>query len=231
MKQKALLKTKQKFRRFNEREFLVKGLVTCSECGSVMTPCFTNKKTSRYYYYKCYSVVREGKNACSTKSVNADKLEDFLWQSLNRISLDQSYLEGWALKMAHRWGDPVGFELLERKAKLIQTNLTDSLLPFNKTANLLTPLEKKEALQSTIEQIVFSKESMELTLATKDTGISSNYPNPHNLAARIPASTPNPSQTVDNTKFVNEKWRPQRDLNPRHHRERVVSWTWLDDGV
>jgi hypothetical protein len=26
------------------------------------------------------------------------------------------------------------------------------------------------------------------------------------------------------------RWRPQGDLNPRIHRERVVSWTGLDDG-
>ena len=25
-------------------------------------------------------------------------------------------------------------------------------------------------------------------------------------------------------------WRPRRDLNPCRKRERLVSWTWLDDG-
>ncbi len=25
-------------------------------------------------------------------------------------------------------------------------------------------------------------------------------------------------------------WRPQGDSNPRRQRERLVSWTWLDDG-
>ncbi len=51
-----LLKTKPKKKRLY-KNYALKGLMRCGECGSLMTPTFTNKKTRRFYYYVCYIIM------------------------------------------------------------------------------------------------------------------------------------------------------------------------------
>ncbi len=75
-----------------------------------MTNTYTNKKEKRYYYYKCYKVMREGRTACSTKEVNAEKLERFLIENLSRIAQDKYYIESLAFKMLHDSGGRSGLE-------------------------------------------------------------------------------------------------------------------------
>ena len=86
------------------KEYFLRGMLHCCECGSLMTPSFANKKKRRYYYYRCYKTVREGNAACSIKEVNAEKLENFLIENLSRMAKDKQYIENMAFKMLHRRG-------------------------------------------------------------------------------------------------------------------------------
>lgn len=89
---KAQNTVKNKPRKMRQyKEFTLSSLVKCAECGSGMTNVFTNKKKRRYYYYNCVKVAKEGKNACSIKRVSSEKLEDFIFENLDRISKDRSY--------------------------------------------------------------------------------------------------------------------------------------------
>ena len=101
--QKTHKKRIRKFRVY--RNFLFGGLVNCKACGYKMTPCFTNKwskeKLKRYYYYRCTSVDKKGWQACSTKEVSADRLEKYILENLERISLDKNYVENLVFKLNH----------------------------------------------------------------------------------------------------------------------------------
>lgn len=55
-KKRVVHREKEKFLRLF-KDFSLGGILQCSECGSKMTPCFTNKKKGDkrkpYYYYRC----------------------------------------------------------------------------------------------------------------------------------------------------------------------------------
>jgi len=75
--------------------YLLQGLLKCSDCGSGMTPTYTkNRKkdgvTPRYtHYYRCTRTYRHEWDCCSIKSVNAEKIEDFVINKLKEISKDE----------------------------------------------------------------------------------------------------------------------------------------------
>src|SRR3989338_2547230 len=93
------------------KDYILTRLVKCSDCKSSMTNVFTNKKKRRYYYYKCIKVTKEEKHACSIKEVNAEKLEAFIFENLERISQDKNYVESLVFKMLRNRPHSAGNEL------------------------------------------------------------------------------------------------------------------------
>ena len=87
------------------KNFDLAGLIQCDDCHTFMTPCFTNKvkegKRTRYYYYRCTSTFKKGWKSCTTKQINAEKIENYIFNNLERISLDKQYLEGIIHKFNH----------------------------------------------------------------------------------------------------------------------------------
>ncbi len=162
--------TKEKIRKkILYKEYFLKGLVKCSECGSSMTPCFTNKKKRRYYYYKCVKVMKEGFKACSIKEVNAEKLESFLIESLSRMALDTQYLDNLAFRMAHELPHPTGVELLKEVEKKLSTRMQQVLINFKNQIQKACQVEKCLIFRRTIQRINFARESMEVVIFIKDT--------------------------------------------------------------
>ncbi|TES93331.1 MAG: recombinase family protein, partial [Candidatus Cloacimonadota bacterium] len=100
------------------KDFLLSGLISCRECNSSMTPCYTNKKTKgktkRYYYYRCTSTFKRDWNSCNTRQVNANRLEDYVFENLERISLDFHYIDSLIFKLNHTVSDDhSGLELTQ----------------------------------------------------------------------------------------------------------------------
>jgi len=109
---------KKKIKKYNVyRNHLFAGLIRCKECDYMMTPCFTNKKKDgklkRYFYYRCLNVQMRDWDSCSTKEVNADRLEEFITENLQRIIRDNSYIENMVFRLNHKEqaGSREGFEL------------------------------------------------------------------------------------------------------------------------
>ena len=79
------------------KDFPLAGIIRCKECGSIMSPHYVNKpkgrKLERYYYYRCSKTKHNGWHSCSTKEVSANRLEHYILDNLERISLDKQYLE------------------------------------------------------------------------------------------------------------------------------------------
>ncbi len=79
------------------RVFLLKGLVRCSECGSWMTPHYTQKRHKdgsvyRIPYYRCTKTMHFDNSVCSVKHVNADHVENLVVQKLAELSQNEAYL-------------------------------------------------------------------------------------------------------------------------------------------
>ena len=163
------LTKEKKIKKLLYKEFFVRGLIKCGECGSTMTPSFTNKKKRRYYYYKCYQVVRNGRAACSIKEVNAEKLENFLIENLCRIAQDKQYVENLAFKITHESPAPTGFELPKESSKNLATRISQVLMEFKNKIQKATQVEKCLIFRRTIQGIKFSRDFLEVLIFLEDT--------------------------------------------------------------
>lgn len=92
-------------KRFNNAKHPLTGLLRCSKCGSPMV-CQkrTWKKPSgdrvEYRYYICSRYHQKGREACSQKNLNADKLEDAVHRSIasqiRKIKDSEELLKGYS---------------------------------------------------------------------------------------------------------------------------------------
>lgn len=57
---------------------LLKGLLKCGSCGCSMIHTYTCKGTTRYRYYVCLKSTKQGAKVCSTRSIPAKEIEDFV---------------------------------------------------------------------------------------------------------------------------------------------------------
>ena len=143
-------------------------LVKCAVCGSAMTNTFTNKKKRRYYYYKCIKVVKEGREACSLKEVNAEKLESFVFENLERISKDENYIESLVFKTLRTSPQGVGFEPSILSEKNHSQKIIHVLQRYVSDFKKGSQLEQQLVTKRTIEKIILSKESMEVIVNLQD---------------------------------------------------------------
>ena len=151
------------------KQFPLGGLLKCAECGSYMTPHFANKRNGngrkRYHYYRCTKTFKDSWDSCSTKQVSATRLEDYVFQNIERISLDRHYVDSsiFALKNGHP-GDHSGLEPSEEWADLTPEMFQDTLKTFIKGLAEKRGLEKNLWVKKFIKNIVYSKEQIELSL-------------------------------------------------------------------
>ena len=151
------------------KEYALSSLVKCGECKSGMTNSFTKKKTRRYYYYRCVSVAKKGKDACSTKQVNSEKLEDFIFENLERISKDRPYLESLAFKMLRDSLPITGYELPANSEKNLAEITLQVLRRYAHDYKYGTQIEKNLASKRAIQKIIFSKDKLEVLINIEDT--------------------------------------------------------------
>lgn len=81
----------------NKRPFLLKGLLSCSDCGSTMSPHYTQKRRKdgsvyRIPYYRCTSTMKYNNGVCRIKQLNADQSEQTVIESLTTLSQDDLWL-------------------------------------------------------------------------------------------------------------------------------------------
>ena len=147
------------------KEYLLAGLVHCTECKSIMTQAFTNKKSGRYHYYRCTKTYKQSWDSCSTRQISADRLEKFVVDNLKRISLDTHYIDSSIFKLNF---DALGvhkrLELsqscLEIDPKMVQGNLKDLVSYLEKASKI----EQALVLKRYIKSIFYSKESIQINM-------------------------------------------------------------------
>ena len=165
---------KKRIRKFRiYRKFLLGGLIKCDECGSFMSPCFTNKhkrgKLKRYYYYRCVSTSKKGWEHCSIKEVSADRLEQYLLENLERISMDDNYIEMLALKLNQSLNTtPLnGSELSKVCSKFSgfePEKITFLLKSFIGELKDKKGIERNLLAKKFIQKIMYSKENIKIAL-------------------------------------------------------------------
>ena len=161
----------RKFRVY--RNFLFGGLIDCQECNSKMTSCFTNKtkqeKLKRYFYYRCTATMKKGWQSCSTKQVSADRIEKYILENLERISMDKNYIETLVFKLNHSSNAPAraGYEPTDVCSKFSKYSPETVLSVLQ---SLLSNLSQKKGIERNllakkfIKKITYSKENIKIAL-------------------------------------------------------------------
>ena len=168
MAQKIHRKKNKKFRVY--RDFLFGGLVNCENCNFKMSPCFTNKyskgKLERYYYYRCNSTHHKDWQSCPIKQVSADRLENYILENLERISLDKDYIENLVFRLNHVSNTPhrTGYELTRLCSKFSPEGVASTLKSFFSIIAKKKGMERNLLAKKFIEKIIYSKENIKISL-------------------------------------------------------------------
>ena len=154
------------------KNYLLASLIRCEECGSYMTPCYTNKwklgKLKRYYYYRCTKTTKRDWDACGTKQVSANRLEDYVFKNLERISLDRHYVDSLIFKINNTApGDRIGLEPSVESSKISPEIFEQTLKIFVKSLSKKRGIEKNLWVKKFIERIDYSKEEIAISFYYK----------------------------------------------------------------
>lgn len=204
------------------KDFLLSGLVICNECSSVMTPCYTNKRKekrlTRYYYYRCTKTFKMDWDSCIVRQVNADRLENYIFSNLERISNNKIYLENLVFRLNN---DPESgyrsrHELTEECSPLSSQTLQNILKIFLKSLAQQKGIERNLLIKKFIKNILYSKEQIQINFyysedfdAFKNPNISSEI--------RLGGDEKEKRTSVslsENSKFVLLNMAPQAGLEP-----------------
>jgi site-specific DNA recombinase len=100
----------------NTHGFLLRGLLRCQACGSVMTSTFSTRKEVVYRYYTCTLVARRGRGKCPVRSVSAEAIERFVVARVHALGRSPEVVEGVVTEVARLSGDGrAEFEQEERR--------------------------------------------------------------------------------------------------------------------
>jgi len=72
----------------NSHGALLRGLLHCGSCGTAMVHAPTKAGGRLYRYYRCCNSTRRGAASCPTRSVSADRVEQFVVDQIRRIGAD-----------------------------------------------------------------------------------------------------------------------------------------------
>jgi hypothetical protein len=180
--------------------YALAGLIRCKECGSAMTPSHVNKKkngkTKRYYYYRCTSTIRKNWNNCSIHQISAKRLESYIFDNLERISLDKQYIDNLLFRLNNSTSNdniavssknpPVlgvsgvrhEYELKACTSEITPETFSQTLTSFLNSLSQTRGLERNLLCRKFIQQVIYSKESIriEIFCSGNSRGLERNYP-------------------------------------------------------
>ncbi len=91
-------------------DYLLRGILRCGRCNSIMTPASTRKGDKVYRYYRCGNRDKNGKDACPVRQIPAIAIENFVAERIRQFSMDKA--------LAKQIG-----EKLDDKIKKLETRL------------------------------------------------------------------------------------------------------------
>ena len=205
------------------KDYPFAGLIRCRECGSHMTPCHTNKnknrKMQRYYYYRCTSTFKRDWNNCTTRQVNANRLEEYILQNLDRISHDKHYLDSLIFRLKYTpAGDRIGLEPSQscsESAKISAEIFAQTLQHFVRILPNKKGIEKNFWAKKFIKKINYSKEEIAVILYYRR---SSGDTNPSYTASGCPhpatgrnsfSAHPKKTPPIHKDKRGHQEWLPE----------------------
>jgi len=147
-------------------DYALAGLIKCEDCGTYMTPSYSLKtykgKKTKYRYYRCTRTVKHNWADCTVKQVNSNRLENYIFENLERISNDFPYIDNLMFRLNHTLDVPhqTGYEQSAENepfsAKFFQSRLKTIL----KEQSFRRGVKKNLFLRNHIQEIIYSKEKI-----------------------------------------------------------------------
>ena len=108
----------------NKYGAILKGIIRCVPCNSVMNHSYSRSGNRRYRYYVCGSAQQKGWHTCPSKSVPAPDMEQFVLDQIRCIGHDPAIIAE-TLKQAQEYHKTRRGEL-EREQRMTKRELHDS---------------------------------------------------------------------------------------------------------
>ena len=199
-----------------------------------MSACFTNKhrnrngKLKRYYYYRCICINKKGWQSCSTKEVSTERIENYILENLERISLDKNYLENLVFKLNHSLNMPSedGIEPSKVCSKFSVETIISILQSFLFGLTTKKGTERNLFAKRFIKEIIYFKENIKINLFYSEN--FKNFSAGKNSARLMAGGAEIPSENKENlflsnkSEFVSETMsaeggsRTLKGLRPQH---------------
>ncbi len=154
------------------KNFSSEGLLRCKDCNTYMTLSYTNKhkknRIKRYYYYRCTKTLNRDWNDCRTNQASANRLENYIFENLKRISIDKHYIDSLIFKLNNSLsGGQREFELSSDPLKISSDSFQNVLKFFIKGLSERKGLDKNVWVKKFIKKIDYSKEEIAITFYYK----------------------------------------------------------------
>jgi len=156
--QRTIAGNRGKRGRSQERHlFVLDGLVRCGGCGAYMTPTFSyNHQKRMYSYYACTNRNHRGTEACKTKPVPAEPLEQVIADRLVQLSKQDRTIER-IVREAMSGADELLGNLKKRRTEL----KTQSRSVAEQIDALVDGIASKRKIKSVGKRIVEMEERQE----------------------------------------------------------------------
>lgn len=141
--------------------FFLKGIISCGQCQSSMTPRYAYGRSQRYYYYSCTNRTRHGTAACSLKDVPAPALDEAFLGRLKELGEQAGYVRH--LSQQKNLSANVELEQLELRRKALERELAELHRRMNRWTDLLS-LSKQEGAERTILHKIGEAEAREAAI-------------------------------------------------------------------
>ncbi len=230
--QKTHKKRIRKFRIY--KYFLLGGLIRCKECGYTMSACFTNKhrngKLKRYYYYRCTCVNKKGWQSCPIREVSAERIENYILENLERISLDKNYIENLVFKLNHNLNTPSedGIEPSKVCSKFSTETIISILQSFLFGLATQKGIERNLFAKRFIKEIIYSKENIKINLFYS--GNFKNFSAGKSPARQLAGGAEIPSENKENSIFSNKSEFVSKTTSGRR-RDRTFDLVFIRDAL
>ena len=138
----------------NKYEALLKGLLSCTPCGTGMAHVCTGRNGKRYRYYVCRNARQRGRSSCPGRSLNAHQIETAVVEHVRGIGMNQQAVAATVAKTREQRLTALREEApaLEREA-VDESDLARALEVFDPVWATLAPREQARRLRLLIERV------------------------------------------------------------------------------
>ncbi len=156
----------------NKYEALLKGLLSCTPCGTGMAHVCTGRNGKRYRYYVCRNARQRGRSSCPGRSLNAHQIETAVVEHVRGTGMNEQAVAATVAKAREQRLTALREEApaLEREA-VDESDLARALEVFDPVWTALAPREQARRLRLLIERVGYDGRDGTVTVTFRPPGI------------------------------------------------------------